>query len=128
MAVGLAPATANAFLNALGNATDYTAPADRFIKLHIGDPGAAGTANAAGNTTRKTISFGAAAGGAMSNDVAVTWTSVSTTEDYTHASFWDDVSAGAFLFSGTITANAVTAADDFTLPIGDIDLSFSVAA
>jgi hypothetical protein len=128
MATGLAAAVAAAWLDALGNASNYTAPTAFWLKLHVGDPGAAGTSNAATETTRKQVSFGAASGGAISNDVAVTWTNVAGTEDYTHWSAWDASTAGNFLCSGVITANAVTAADQFSLPIGDVDLTLNVAS
>lgn len=127
MAVGWASATAASILDALGNATAWSV-ATPYIKLHVGDPGAAGTANAATETTRKLVSFGAASGGAISNDAALTWTAVAGSEDYTHFSLWDASTAGNFLASGTITANAVTAGDTFTIPSGDLDLTMSVAA
>ena len=130
MAVGLASATAAALLDALANQTNYTAPTALWIKLHTGDPGAAGTSNAATETTRKdaTAAFAAASGGTCSSNVALTWTSVAATEDYTHYSVWSASTAGTFYWSGTITANAVTAGDTFTLASGDIDLSISTAA
>lgn len=130
MAEGLAAATANAFLDALLNQTNYTAPTTPYIQLHTGAPGAAGTSNVATESTRKAVtsSFPAASAGACSNDVAVTWTNVAGSEDFTHITLWTASTAGTFLASGTITANAVTAGDDFTLPIGDIDFSFTVAS
>lgn len=128
MATGLAPATANAFLDALGNATNYTAPTEFWVKLHTGDPGSAGTSNAATETTRKQVSFGAASGGAISNDAAITWTNVAGSEDYTHWSGWTASTGGTFLFSGTVTANAVTTGDTFTVAVGDLDLTLGVAA
>ena len=129
MALGWAAATANAILNALCRSTPWTEPVGLFVKLHVGDPGAAATANPAGNTTRVAATFGTnAAGGAISNTAAVAWTNVGTAEDYTHFSAWDDVAAGAFIFSGTITANAVAIGDDFTIPIGDCDVTVSTAA
>lgn len=131
MAVGLAPAVAAAILDGLGNSTVWTEPAEFWIQLHTADPGVAGTTAIAGNATRKQVSFGAAVGstGLISNDVAVTWTTgeVDTSEDYTHWSAWSGV-AGSFVCSGTMTANAVVAADQFTIPIGDLDLTLSVAA
>lgn len=128
MATGFAVATANAFLNALCRNTSY-ANAAVYIKLHIGDPGAAATSNAAGNTTRQQATFGSvAASGLISNTVAILWTNVSTSEDYTHFSAWDASTSGNFLFSGTITANAVGAGDDFQAPIGDLDVPFSIAS
>jgi len=130
MAVGLASAQAAAILDAIGNAANYTAPTAFWIQLHTADPGAAGTTALAGNATRKQVSFGAASGGAISNDAAVTWTSgeVDTAEDYTHWSAWTASTAGTFICSGTMTANAVLVGDQFTVPIGDLDLSFTVAA
>lgn len=129
MTTGLAAAEANAYLNALCRGTAYTPPAGLWIKLHVGDPGAAATANAAGNTTRVAATFGTnAASGAISNTVSVDWTNVSTAEDYTHWSAWDAVTAGSFKFSGTMTANAVAVGDNFSIPIGDCDLTLGIAA
>ena len=130
MAFGLASGEAAKILDAIGNATNYTAPTAFWIQLHTADPGAAGTTAIAGNATRKQVSFGAASGGAIANDTAVTWTTgeVTTSEDYPPWSAWTLSAAGTFLASGTMTANAVTAGDSFTIPIGDIDLTLSAAA
>ena len=129
MAEGLSVAQANAYLNSLCRAAAYSPPAGVFVKLHVGAPGAAGTANPAGNTTRQAATFGtAASGGAISNTVAIDWTNVNTAEDYTHFSAWDASSAGNFLFSGTITANAVAVGDNFWIPIGDCDVTLGVAS
>ncbi len=129
MAVGLAAATANAILDGIARSTTWTEPAAFWIKLHVGDPGAAGTSNAATETTRKQPTFGSgASGGAISNTAAVTWTNVAGTEDYTHWSAWDASTGGNFIMSGTITANAVVTADTFEIPIGDLDLTATVAS
>lgn len=130
MAVGMAPATANAVLNAYFNATNITAPTAIWIQLHVGDPGAAGTSNVATNTTRKDVTavFAAASGGAVTSDTLVSWTSVPASEDYTHWTLWSASSAGTFYWSGTITANAVTTGDTFNLAVGDIDINLTVAA
>jgi hypothetical protein len=131
MALGLSSAYANKFLDFIGNATSAgTAPTNCYIQLHTADPGSAGTTAVAGNATRKTISFGAAASGTMSNDAAISWTSgeVDTSEDYTHFSLWDASTSGTFIGSGLMTANAVTTGDEFTIPTGDLDLSFATAA
>ncbi len=127
MAVGMSTATANSILNAIGNATAYSLT-NVYVKLHIGDPGAAGTANAATETTRKVVSFGAASGGSMTNDAAITWTSITGSQDATHFSLWDDVSAGNFVGSGTITANAYTAGDTYNVAAGALTLSLTVAS
>ena len=54
--------------------------------------------------------------------------SIAGTEDYTHFSAWTASTAGTFLFSGTITANAVTIGDTFTIPVGDLDVSLAIAS
>lgn len=129
MTVGLASGVANAFLDALGNAANYTAPTAFWVKLHTGDPGASGTANAASETTRKQASFAAASGGAITTDAALTWTNVSASETYSHVSFWNDETAGTFLGSDDLAvARAVTAGDTFTIATGDLDLAFSPIA
>lgn len=130
MSVGLSAATANSLLNAIYNQTNYTAPTAIWVQLHVGDPGPAGTSNVATETTRKDItsSFSSASGGAVTNDVAITWTGVVGTEDFTHWSLWSASSAGTFYQSGTITANAVTVGDTFTIPVGDFDVSLTTAA
>jgi uncharacterized membrane protein YgdD (TMEM256/DUF423 family) len=129
MALGLAAGTANAILDALCRSVAWTEPDEVWIKLHVGDPGAAGTSNAATETTRKQATFGTgASGGAIANTAALTWTNVAGTEDYTHFSAWTASSSGTFLFSGTVTANAVVTADTFTIPIGDLDVTLGVAA
>lgn len=113
MAVGFSASIVNTFLDGLD---------DDWIQLHVGDPGAAGTANPAGNTTRKPVSWAAASGGSKDNDTAITWTTgeVVSSEDYTHASLWSESVGGTFASSGVTTANAVTAGDEFEIAIGQI--------
>jgi hypothetical protein len=121
MAEGMGSAGANTALDALLAA--YT-----WIKLHVGAPGSAGTANAATETTRKQATWRAASSGASSQSNALTWTSVAGTEDYTHFTCWTASSAGTFGFSGTVTANSVTAGDTFTIAIDDLDVSYTLAS
>lgn len=111
-----------ALLNTLRNVS--FAVATVHVKLHIGDPGEDATGNPAGNTTRQAVTFAAAAAGSMSSNAAVTWTSVSTTETYSHISLWDASTAGNPLWKGALTAaKAVTAGDTFTIPSGSLTLS-----
>lgn len=109
----------NAFANALrggGNGTSYTAPAAVYVKLHTGDPGEDGTSNAAGNTSRQAVEFGAASGGVISLTNSPSWTSVSTTETYSHISLWDNSTAGNCLGAGALSSSvSVTAGDTFNL-------------
>lgn len=101
-------------------------PATLYAKLHVGNPGAAGTSNPAGETTRKSFTRGAASGGATSNAAALTWTAVSTSEDYSHITIWDASTAGNCWFVGTLAANAVTAGDTFEIATGDLDLAMTI--
>jgi hypothetical protein len=133
MALGLSATVANDFLEWIFNASAMaTAPANIYIQLHTADPGASGTTAVAGNATRKdlTAAMGTAASGAITNTAAITWTTgeVDTSEDYTHWALFDASSAGNFLLSGTMTANAVTVGDEFTIPVGDLDITLSTAA
>jgi hypothetical protein len=115
----------NKMLDAWAGRTTYTANTAVWAKLHIGDPGAAGTTNAAANTTRQQATFGsAAATGTISNTAVIEWTSVSTTETYSHVSFWTASTAGTFLGSDDLSSTAaVTAGDTFRIPVGDLDAS-----
>lgn len=115
---------ANGWLDALARGVLYDND-EVWVKLHLGDPGSAGTANAAAETTRKQVTFGsAAASRAISNTAAVEWTNVSTTETYTHVSLWSASAAGNFLARDDLSSPAaVTAGDTFRIPIGDLDLT-----
>lgn len=129
MATGLAAATANAILDALCRSVAWSEPAAVYVQLHTADPGAAGTTSVATEADRVQATFGAgAASGAISNTAALEWTGVAGTEDYTHFSAWDASTDGNFLFSGSITANAVTSGDTFTIPVGDLDVSLGIAS
>ncbi len=127
MAEGLSVSTANSVLNAIGRNTSYVV-AQLYVQLHTGAPGAAGTSNVATNNTRKSVAFSAPAGGSMSNSDTPLWSTVPATETYTKASVWTAASGGTFVGSGSITAGAVTAGDDWSLPIGDLTLFFGVAS
>lgn len=127
MATGISSYLANAWLDATGNNTSF-AVATVYVKLHVGDPGANGTANAATETTRKAASFAAASTGSIASDAAITWTNIAGSQDATHFTAWDNVSAGNFLFSGTITANAYTAGDTFTISSGALTVSLTLAS
>lgn len=129
MAVGLAPGIANAILDALCRSVAWTEPDGVYVQLHVGDPGAAGTANAATETDRVQGTFGTgASGGAISNTAALTWTGVAGTEDYTHISAWSASTSGTFLFSGTVTANPMVIGDTFTIGVSGVAVSLPVAS
>ena len=129
MAAGLNATKANSFLDNIGNAGSVASVTGIFIKLHTGDPGSAGTANAASETARQSASFAAASAGSMATDATMTWTSVAATETFSHISAWDHTSAGTFLFSDALASSrAVTAGDNFAINSGNLTLSITPLA
>jgi hypothetical protein len=127
MATGISTYLANKWLDALGNNTAFSVTAC-YVKLHVGDPGTAGTANAATETTRKSVSFAAASNGSIASDADVTWTNISGSQDATYFTAWDGITDGTFLFSGTITGNAYTAGDTYTISSGSLTASLTVVS
>jgi hypothetical protein len=127
VATGPSTSLCNSWLDALGNNTSFSV-ATPYIQLHTADPGAAGTTAVATETTRKLVSFGAASSGAISNDADITWSGIAGSQDATHWTLWTASSAGTFLGSGTITANAYTAGDTYVIPAGDLDITLTPAA
>jgi len=117
----------NKLLDALVNASTTGGglpTADPWVKLHIGDPGEDGTANAATETTRKQASFAAASGGSASTNADVSWTNVAATETYSHVSMWDASTAGNCLGTGALTVSkAVNVGDTFTIASGSLTVS-----
>lgn len=127
MATGISTTLANSLLDAVGNATAFSVSTP-YIKLHIGDPGSAGTSNPATETTRKLVSFASASSGSIASDADVSWTNIAGSEDATHFTVWTAPTAGTFLFSGTITANAYVAGDTYTIASGSLTASLTVAS
>ncbi|UYP17707.1 hypothetical protein OED52_13605 [Rhodococcus sp. Z13] len=106
MATGISVALANTVLNFLRGVTP-TPPAGLFVKLHTGDPGAAGTANASVVTTRREATMNAASGGSMTlSSMSGSW-AMTATETITHISVWDAASGGAFQFSAVFEHSEV---------------------
>jgi hypothetical protein len=122
MATGLSATAANALITSLIGS--YT-----WVQLHTASPGAVGTTAVAGNTTRKQVSsWGSVPAGGVVTAVDLAWTAVNTTEQYTHFTVWSASSAGTFGFSGILTANPVTAGDNFTILSGNLGTSLTVAS
>lgn len=101
MTTGLVASVVNGWLDGSFSTTNC------WVKLHTGDPGAAGTTNAAaGDTTRKQATMAAASGGSKAmTGTAGPWTNASTTETLTHISLWTLVTAGVFQGSAALTAS-----------------------
>ena len=108
--------------------TSWTMPSQVYVKLHTGDPGEAGTANAAGETTRQAAnwyrSHPSASSGSASLSGTVSWTGVSTGETYTHVSLWDASSGGNCLASGAMGSSvAVSSGYNFNLTAMTVTVS-----
>lgn len=127
MATGISSYLGNAWLDALGNNTSFVV-GQVYVKLHTADPGASGTASPATETTRKAVSFGAASAGALASDSDVSWTNIAGSQDANHFTAWDNLTAGNFLFSGSITANPYTAGDTYTISSGNLTVSLTLAS
>ena len=101
-----------------------TLAATTYVKLHLGDPGEDGTANAAVHTTRAAVTFGAASAGAIANDGAAAFTSMAAAETISHISIWDAATLGNCFWTGALTASKdVNTGDNFTIPVGDLDIT-----
>lgn len=96
MTAGIAAGTVNGWIDGLS---------PLYAQLHTGDPGAAGTANASAETTRKAMTFGAASGGSATQTGSVSWTPwAAGTETETHISYWTALTSGTFKGSFLLAA------------------------
>jgi len=121
MADGASNTVVNAFLANILNGTAPPTYGSLQVQLHTGAPGIAGTSNVAGNTTKQAAgAFTKQSDGNYQNTGAVTWTSVSTAETYSHVSLWN---GATFVASGAITASPVSVGDTFTIPANGITVT-----
>lgn len=98
MTTGLAQGVVNSFLDSTFGTT--------YVQLHVGDPGSAGTSNAAaGDASRKQATMGSASGGSKAmTGTAGPWTNDSEPEELSHISLWTASSDGTFNGSAALTA------------------------
>ena len=87
--------------------TAFSAPSGSWAKVHTGDPGSAGTANASAETSRKQFTWSAASAGSKSITTTLpSWSPWSAgSETITHVSVWDASTSGNFLYSYALTAS-----------------------
>lgn len=98
----------------------FTAPANTYAQLHVGDPGASGTANVSAETSRKQYTRGTESGGSIGiTGTGTQWSPwAAGTETISHVSVWDNITPGAgnFLYSYPLdTPRTVNDGDTFTL-------------
>lgn len=116
MTRGLVVVHANALLNVYRGTT--LAGITLYAQLHVGDPGAALTANLSAVTTRQALSFSVAAGGSISLSASPAPWPMTATETLSDVSFWDAVTAGNPIRSAPLsTPKSVVNLDTFTLTV-----------
>lgn len=125
MTVGLVAAQANAFLNVF-RATNITAPAGVYLKLHTADPGASAATAASAVTTRNAITFSAASAGSMALSSVGSF-SMTSTETITHISIWDASTAGNPLQTAALTSS-VPVINGSTLSFSSLTIAMSPIA
>ena len=118
---GITVADANTALGTIFTGTQW-------IQLHRGQPGAAGTANVATNSTRQSLTWNTAAGGVTTNVGQILWASVPATETYAYYSVWSASTAGTFHGSGQIANGSVLINQDFPIPAGALSMAITVAS
>jgi hypothetical protein len=107
---------ANKWLDVLGAST-FTGITTVYVKLHTGDPGAAGTASASAEVTRKAVTWSVASAGSKAMSGTLSWSSWSAgAETISHVSLWDNSTGGNFIWSGQLaTSKAVGNGDTLNI-------------
>ena len=125
MADGLNSSLANSILNNLTGNTTWSPNANLFAELHIGTPGAAGTSNPSGNTTRNQLTYNAAASGSITLSTTPTaWTNASGTETLSDIAYWNASSAGTFQWSAAMNSSHTWNLNDtFTLTSATVTIT-----
>lgn len=124
MTAGLSAAKAASILNTYRSTTFTSVSA--FVKLHTGDPGSAGTANASGVTTRNALTLAAPSAGSSALSSLADY-SMTGTETISHISIWDASSSGNFMESWALTSS-VPVINGSTLTFTSFTLSFTPIA
>lgn len=129
MTVGISSANlADKVLNGISRTGTFPTAGTLYVKLHTGDPGNLGTANASAVTTRQqaTFSTAAASGSISMSSIAANW-SMTATETISHISLWDASTAGNFLWSVALTASKSVVSGD-SISLSSLTLSFTPIA
>jgi hypothetical protein len=122
--IGISATHANELLGVF-RGTTYTG-ITVYAKLHLGDPGAAGAANASTMVTRNGVTWAAPSAGSMAMSALASWT-MTATETVTHLSLWDASTAGNMEWSLALSA-AVPVISGSTLTVSALTLSFTPIA
>lgn len=106
----------------------YAQPATVYLALYTAAPTDAGggTQVSTGGYARQAITFGAAAGGAIANTAAVSFTAAGANfGTITHVGIFDALTVGNLLAWKAITSVVINDGDTLTFPIGDIDVTLA---
>lgn len=126
MAVGLATATAQGYINVLRNVA-YSGIATVYVQCHNGDPGAAGTANVStGITTRNQLTLNAPSGGSATLGTLASF-SATGTDTISHVTLWTASTSGTFIASGALSVSKGVNNGD-TLTFNTFTVSFTPIA
>ena len=103
MADGMSLYLANKLLGTFGG-TSFSVSTP-YLQLHTGPPGYSGTAFvSAGSSSRKAVTFGTPANGAIVITNQPSWTNGGVQEVITDVSLWDAATGGNFLRSAQLAA------------------------
>lgn len=121
MTVGVSVTIANALV-------DSVTTGGAWLQFHVGDPGAAGTSNQAGSTTRIQLTHPAASGGSSTQTGTATLASwAGGSQTLSHASLWSASTSGTFRGSFAFTASRAVVNGD-TLNVSAVVVSASPVA
>lgn len=129
MASGLTDYGANALLNHMFGIATLTPPANWYVMLYTTLPAKDGTGGvevSGGGYARQVLAVGAAASGATDNTAILDYGTASASwGTVVGVGLADAASGGNVWWRGALTASkVVNSGDPFTIPIGELDLSF----
>lgn len=121
---GISSYLANKILDHVFRNVAYTPPTTVYVKQHLDQPGAAGTANPSAVTTRIAATWAAASGGAITLTTTFPVFTETATETERFVSLWDASTSGNFLVSGILTT-AVAEQSGYTFTFNVCTISFA---
>lgn len=125
----LSLSTRHALLTAFTGGSAYANPGI-FGQLHLGDPGAAGTANPAAMTTRQQLTFGTpAASRSIATTTLTAWPAASVGETLSWWSFWSAALAGSHIANDDMNASApVAIGENLEIAVGGMVFTITASA
>jgi predicted 2-oxoglutarate/Fe(II)-dependent dioxygenase YbiX len=106
----------------------YTVPGTIYLALFTTDPTEedTGTEVSGGSYARKALTLNAGSGGITANTSLITFTTATASwGTITHFGIYDAVTSGNLLMHGALTTSkAVGSGDTFTVPAGNLDITF----